>query len=397
MTSRPWWRSRAQVRRLVVDAIADELFRQRRRAAARPLPWDEALSLTDDLGVDSLELLALATGLSELLHLHESGVEDFLLARRRLGDWVDVAHAGLARFSARITFRTSGSSGVPQPCVHELASLAQEIPAWARLLPGRKRILAAVPCHHIYGFLFTLLLPSVLDGDVADVVDLRASTPAWLAAAARPGDLVVGHPDFWAALARTVPELPADVMGVTSTAPCPDGLAERLEAAGLSALLQVYGSTETAGVGWRLDSDAAFTLLPHWRIDGSALVRSIDGQTRTVPSPDRLERVGRDGFRVAGRVDQGVQVGGVNVHPARVRDVLLRHPLVLDAAVRLMRPEEGSRLKAFVVPRAGTHDEVLAQLEPWIETQLTTPERPKAITVGPALPKSASGKLQDWR
>jgi long-chain acyl-CoA synthetase len=33
-----------------------------------------------------------------------------------------------------------------------------------------------------------------------------------------------------------------------------------------------------------------------------------------------------------------VQVGGVNVFPERVRQVLLEHPLVVDAAVRLMRP-----------------------------------------------------------
>lgn len=393
---RAWWRPRGQLRRWVADTIADGLFRQRRRAVARPQPWDDALCLVEDLGVDSLELMALATSVSQMLHLSESGVEDFLLARRRLGDWVDIAEAGLEQWSRRITFLTSGSSGLPKPCTHELASLAEEVRTWATLLPARTRILTAVPCHHIYGFLFTMLLPALMDEGDVEVVDLRGSTPAWLATAARPGDLVIGHPDFWAALARTVPRLAPDVIGVSSTAPCPEGLDQELAAAGLSSLLQVYGSTETAGVGWRVDGRLPFTLLPHWSIEGGSLVRSVHGQPHVIPAPDTLEVAGSRTFRVAGRLDQAVQVGGTNVHPARVREVLLRHPMVADAAVRLMRPDEGSRLKAFVVPRTGTHEEVISQLEAWIDDRLTAPERPKAITLGPALPMSAHGKLQDW-
>lgn len=394
MTTPAWWRPRAQLRRFVTDAIADELFRQRRRAPARPQPWDESLSLTEDLGVDSLELMALATVLSEALHVHESGVEDYLLARRRLGDWVDLAGIALETFSGRLTFRTSGSSGIPKPCVHDLAALAEEIPVWAALLPGRKRVLTAVPCHHIYGFLFTLLLPQ--SASVHDIVDLRGSAPGWLATVARPGDLVVGHPEFWASVARTVPRMPADVVGVSSTAPCPDALATALEQNGLAALLQVYGSSETAGVGWRLAPREPFQLLPHWRIDGDALVRTSSVPTQDVVLQDKLEALGDAKFRVLGRKDQAVQVGGVNVHPARVREVLLKHPLVADAAVRLMRPEEGTRLKAFIVPRPGAQEDVLAALERWIDSELATPERPKAITVGAALPVSAEGKLQDW-
>jgi acyl-coenzyme A synthetase/AMP-(fatty) acid ligase len=91
-------------------------------------------------------------------------------------------------------------------------------------------------------------------------------------------------------------------------------------------------------------------------------------------------------------------VGGINVYPAHVRDVLLRHPAVQDAAVRLMLPGEGSRLKAFVVPKPGVVDaaELQQQLRAWADAALTPPERPKAIRLGPALPRTAAGKLADW-
>lgn len=397
MSRQPWWEPRAQLRRFVNDLLADELLRQRRRADPRPLGWDEALSLTEDFGVDSLELMALATALAEALHLHESGIEDYLLARRTLGDWVDVAQASLAQFSERLTFRTSGSSGTPKPCVHALAHLAQETGHWARLLAGRKRVLAAVPSHHIYGFLFTVLLPRALGLEELEVVDLRRSSPAWLAHGAREGDLVIGHPAFWAAVARTVRHLPPDVVGVTSTAPCPDSVSDALEQSGIAVLLQVYGASETGGVGWRVSHRAPYALLPHWTLRNGGLERThTDGSSAQVEPQDRIEPVGNASFHVAGRVDAAVQVGGINVFPSRVRELLLRHPLVEDAAVRLMRPEEGHRLKAFVVTRHGAGSEVLPQLQAWIDLQLSAPERPKAIVIGRALPMTSQGKAGDW-
>ena len=92
-----------------------------------------------------------------------------------------------------------------------------------------------------------------------------------------------------------------------------------------------------------------------------------------------------------------MQVGGTNVFPARVRSVLLAHPLVADAAVRLMAPAEGTRLKAFIVPRDGADKATLpAELERWVQQRLSAPERPRAFSFGAALPVNAQGKGCDW-
>lgn len=397
-----WWQPRPAARRFVSDLIADELVRQRRSALARSLPWADGLDLQQDLGVDSLELLALATALAEALHLHQSGIEDHLLARRSLGDWVDIAQSGLECFSDRLTFRTSGSSGVPKACPHPLAGLLQESRQHARRFAGRRRILSAVPSHHIYGFLFNLLLPRSLGLDADAVVDIRGSSAAWLARGAQPGDLVVGHPAFWQAVGRAVPRLPADVSGVTSTAPCPDDVSQAVEAAGIAPLVHIYGSSETAGIGWRDSWREPYRLFDHWSFaadDAGTLLRHApDGGQEAVACQDRLERLGNGAFRVSGRHDDAVQVGGVNVFPSRVQAVLCRHPQVAAAAVRLMRPEEGTRLKAFVVPTAQVVDraQFLIELNRWIDSQLAVPERPRAISTGDRLPSGASGKLSDW-
>jgi 4-coumarate--CoA ligase (photoactive yellow protein activation family) len=259
-----------------------------------------------------------------------------------------------------------------------------------------------VPCHHIYGFLFGVLLPARLRLGEQDFVDVRASTPAWLARAAQPGDVVIGHPEFWAAAARAVQRWPQDVVGVTSTARCPPDVVRAVVDAGLQRLVQVYGSSETAGIATRLDPEDPYELLPFWRFDPANpqwLLRSLpEGGEQAYAPQDVLRRVGERSFDVGSRHDQAVQVGGVNVFPQRVREVLRRHPGVLDAQVRLMHPDEGTRLKAFVVPAPGAPaaSELLADLNAWVNRELAAPERPKAIRFGAALPTAANGKPADW-
>jgi long-chain acyl-CoA synthetase len=122
------------------------------------------------------------------------------------------------------------------------------------------------------------------------------------------------------------------------------------------------------------------------------------------PLQDKLEwdEVAGDArrrFRPAGRIDQAVQVGGTNVFPAYVADVLRMHPAVRDAAVRLMRPDEGRRLKAFIVPHPDRECDPAAlrdTLAAWVGERLATAERPAAWNFGARLPRQASGKPADW-
>jgi long-chain acyl-CoA synthetase len=393
-----WWEHEPALLRVVTDVLAAELALARPGRPPRTPPWPAALDLVADLGADSLELMGMGTALAEALHLDGAGaaIDERLLARPLLADWVAAARAGL-RADGAVTFRTSGSAGTPKRCTHTLASLWQETAVLARLLPGRRRILSAVPSHHIYGFLFTVLLPRLCG--INQLVDLRAASPAAWLATARPGDLVVAHPGWWEALARLQPEFGDDIVGVSSTAPCPDDLADALAGAGLR-LVQVYGSSETAGVGWREAGGAPFTLMPHWRSlpESPELLRRMpDGIEARYPLQDKLDWIDAQHFRPAGRIDLAVQVGGANVFPAYVADVLRMHPAVADAAVRLMRADEGRRLKAFVVARPGVDPVGLRDaLAAWVGERLTPAERPAAWNIGERLPRQASGKPADW-
>jgi 4-coumarate--CoA ligase (photoactive yellow protein activation family) len=338
-----------------------------------------------------------ATALADSLGFARAGMDDALLARTRLSDWVDTAHASLAIDDSALTFRTSGSSGAPKRCSHRLAGLWREVDELARLAPGRRRMLAAVPAHHIYGFLFTVLLPQA-SGAALPVLDLRGTSPAALAGMAEPGDLVIGHPDFWGQVAALAPALAPDVVGVSSGAPCPDATARALLYSGLR-LLQVYGSSETAGVGWRERAGEPYRLFPYWRraLRENTVERMVGGEAESFPLQDRLDWIDDTQFLPNGRIDQAVQVGGTNVFPAYVAEVLEMHPGVAQCAVRLMRPDEGTRLKAFVVPAEGFAPAPLrAELSSWLAERLTPAERPAAFSFGPALPRQPGGKPADW-
>ena len=390
----PWWQHGPALERVVRDLVAAELSAARPgRSLPPPASWPADLDLAADLGADSLDLMGAATALADLLGFARAGMDDALLARTRLSDWVASARASLAIDDSALGFRTSGSSGAPKRCSHRLAGLWREVDELARLAPGRRRMLAAVPAHHIYGFLFTVLLPQA-SGAALPVLDLRGASPAALAGMAQPGDLVVGHPDFWGQVVALAPAFVRDVVGVSSGAPCPDATAAALREGGLR-LLQVYGSSETAGVGWRDEAGLPYRLFSYWR--RGAPDGTIERREECFPLQDRLEWIDGEHFVPHGRIDQAVQVGGTNVFPAYVAEVLALHPKVRECVVRPMRPDEGTRLKAFIVADGDVAPAALRNaLHGWIGERLAPPERPVAFSFGAALPRGPGGKPADW-
>ena len=384
-----------------------------------PDGWQAQHHWVHDLGADSLELMGLTSALADAVRLRDIDAARSLYAQPTWGHWLAVAAASLDAHGHEASFRTSGSTGTPKSCRHPLAHLTQEMRALAPVLTADattpvQRIVSAVRSHHIYGFLFTVLLPHVLPGHQGlasgplPVLDLQGEPPALAAMQLRAGDLVIGFPDWWRALARAQPTLPPGVIGVTSTAPCPDEVCEAVRACGLSRLLHMYGSSETAGIGWRNGGDAhgaGYTLLPFWQRDPAlpqALRRTLpNGHTVDVTLQDELSWLTDGRFVPGPRRDGAVQVGGVNVHLGAVRQKLLTHPGVADVALRLHDVGGIPRLKAFVVPRetdaqgSGVATDVEA-LSAWSRQHLAPAARPVHYTFGPTLPVNAMGKACDW-
>ncbi len=393
--------------RVVRSLVAEEFGLQRGRTvpAADAVAWPDEATVDEEpggLGVDSLARLAIVERVNQFFQLHETGAEDYLLVRRRLVDWTEIVAASfrppLRAGWTSVTFQTSGSTGAPKAIAHAMADLAREVEALAALFPEARRVIACVPPHHIYGFLFTVMLPGRLQ---TPVVDARAWPPSRVARTAEAGDLIVATPFVWSHILGGGVDFPAGVEGVSSGAPTPAALADDVLRAGLTRLTEVYGSSETAGVGWRRAADAPFTLFDYWRrASGDALARATGGGERTVGAPDHLEWLDDRRFRPGARRDGAVQIGGVNVFPDKVCAVLRDHPHVVDAAVRLDESAcraGRSRLKAFVVWRdAATAGDAAAILEAHCAERLPAPGRPASYAFGKAVPVNAMGKPCDW-
>ena len=394
--------SRDDVLEILIGIVGAELGRLRHSLfdSSTSDIWNAATSLTDGgVALDSIELIQVSSAVDEFFHLHETGLEEYLLRHRALGRWCDIVLQAFLHGLRHFTFRTSGSQGAAQANCHRASTLLEEIATLARLFRGRRRIVACVPPHHIYGFLFSILLPQALD---VPIVAMRKWPVSKILRALQPGDLVVGFPLIWQQLDARAKRFPDDVFGVTSTAPCDPRIIESLRDRGLARMTEVYGASETGGMGYRQDPARPYRLFSHWqrlkpnRQQGEDIPLKRVGMRAIIP-PDRLEWTGVKTFRPLMRRDHAVQVAGVNVYPQDIARRLREHPGVADCAVRLMRADEGNRLKAYIVPRSKyNHGALQPSMEPWIYQRFTAPERPVTLTFGASLPLTAAGKLADW-
>lgn len=389
--------SSEDVHRVLRDMIADRLG-PRRKLSRLEVDFASGDRLDEPpVSMDSLEALEIAGAVNEMFELHRTGLEDNLLRHRTLDRWIDVVVRSWEAHPEGIVFRTSGSTGEPKKVRHPSAFLAREVEAHAEHFGDRRRIVAFPPAHHIYGFLFSVLLPEKLDAPVLEGWRMGAGA---LSKALRPGDLLVGFPAVWRYLSVSLPVWPEDVWGVTSTGPIDPGVVRDLLGSGLTGMTEIYGSSETGGIGTRDSLEEPFRLLEFWRRgDEASLVRTGPGgkEGEAVPVPDRLEWEGERTFRPAGRRDGAVVVGGVNVIPDEVAARLRVHPRVRDCAVRPFEEGGEVRLKAFVVPMKGNPPEdIRRELGQWIAERFSAPERPARLDVGERLPRNEMGKVADW-
>ncbi|MET7312414.1 MULTISPECIES: AMP-binding protein [unclassified Streptomyces] len=146
---------------------------------------------------------------------------------------------------------------------------------------------------------------------------------------------------------------------------------------GEPGLLAVRGPT-----GCRYLADARQTeYVQHgWNLTGDTYTRDSDGY-----------------FHYVARADDMIISSGYNIAGPEVEDALLRHPEVAEAAV-VGRPDElrGQVVVAYVVPREGAAPSA-DDLRTYMKGELAPHKCPRVIEFLPALPRTATGKLQRFR
>jgi len=117
---------------------------------------------------------------------------------------------------------------------------------------------------------------------------------------------------------------------------------------------------------------------------------TTDGFFRTGDT-GRLTEAGELVF--VGRATEMIKKGGINISPAEVEDVLMRHPDVAQAGVvGVPDPQQGERLAAFVVPKPGCAP-TAAELTAHCRAVASRYKVPDFIEIRDALPVTSTGKL----
>lgn len=271
------------------------------------------------------------------------------------------------RFS--VPFHTSGSTSSPKTVVKSFESLAREVAyhrkALAQVLEGRPLFLSTVEPQHMYGTLWTRLLPRAAGCPVDEEM---VSTPEALLEKMKSAKsvFIVTTPTFidrFAAYAALY-DVPRSCVEITTSGSL---LSARTAAAAKRifgrAPLEIFGSTETGGVAVRRqDADdpasAEWKVLPPVRVssgeDGRLVVRSPFSFRRSFTMGDAVEMSpGGRSFKLLGRRDRLVKIAGQRLHLPEMEDVVKSLPDVADAALCELDGAHEPCLGAVVVPADG--------------------------------------------
>ncbi len=392
------------------------------------------LVICGDDAWDKLSALAPAHGLRLLRFGGGSGE----LVSGRPGEPAPSGWASLSEVRPEhkaVAILTGGTSGEPKAVEHTHASafvsVLQHCAVW-RVRAGEERFLSAAPIFHIWGLFYSTFVPLYAGGTLVLVPKYDPDEMLAAIGAERISVFAGGPAPAYLGLLRSPRLLSTDfsslVYCLSGGAPCPLELHQRWRAATGCALLEGWGMSEAAplclsrpeapkamSVGRPVpetelevvDLEAGQRVLARGeagevRIRGPQLMAGYRGRSEATRGVLRggwlytgdigyLDAEG-DLFLVDRKKDM-IIVGGYNVYPRLIDEVLYRHPAIAEAATVGIRDERlGEVLVAFVVLEPGAAlDE--AGFFALCRRELVKYRRPVAVTFVEALPRTNARKV----
>ncbi|MDP9073149.1 MAG: long-chain fatty acid--CoA ligase [Actinomycetota bacterium] len=334
-------------------------------------------------------------------------------------DWSKVSPAAREAWRAelppRVGFRTSGSvQRQPRQWWRTQTQLIQEVDLLRGIaaLDTVDGVISFAPACHLYGWLFTVLIPNVLG------VPVWYEAPGPDASFGYPGiehPLLAMIPSAWSALRRHLegggPPLTPGAVAVHSTALLP-AAARALIGGPLApdlVAVELFGSTETGLVAvrwwspgrdrdWELAGDVSFAGMAADGREEQLRVASPRLASDGPAAPpddfvmdDWVQVSGDRRFTFGGRRTRIVNVNGRRIDLDGVEEKLRAALAVADlACVPVTDPIRGEHYELLVVPLPGT---TTTELRPAVR-RLIGPPRPGRIRLVESIDRSPTGKLR---
>ena len=304
---------------------------------------------------------------------------------------------------------TSGSTGTPQAHHKTAQQLFDEIDLHIRLfsLSELDCLVSTVPCHHIYGLLFGLLLPLRAGMPMERSIPLHATTIA-ARIDALGATTLISTPVHLQSLATLDTGSLGSVRRVfCSGAPLSTQTVDQFYAKYSVPITELLGSTETGGIAWRT-RDAKEQRLPAWQTlpgltvstnqHAQLLLESpflLHTENRPLQCADRIEVVDARHFHHLGRSDDVVKIGGKRFSILEIEQHIRNLPGVQDVALLIIHTEQGrgTELWAAIVATNTTAHGLKKALADCIDPVAI----PRRLRVVQALPRDTTGKLPKAR
>jgi acyl-coenzyme A synthetase/AMP-(fatty) acid ligase len=301
-----------------------------------------------------------------------------------------------------LKFFTGGTTGHPKVWTKTALNLFGEAFFLSEKFSIDKNdcVLVTAPPYHIYGFLFSILLPLVSSSKVtADICSF-------------PQEIRNGLKKYSPTILASIPihyrimksgEIPGDSlrMAFSSAGKLEDIDADYFYQKTGAELVEIYGSTETGGIACRYRARGeknleAFEIID-WKVINERLyVRSpfISPDIATDPdgffqTGDRVRTHDEKYFSLLGRADGIVKVGGKRVDLEDIRNRIIKIPGITDAVVFAI-PDTRGRESCVCAMVQGNIDK--EELITTISHQVEQYAIPRQIQVVEKIPFSPSGK-----
>lgn len=367
------------------------------------------LTLPYSFSAQALAEMHEATGFNTAVADHPeeipAGVETIIPLPRPAGD---VAPSGIRQPDEPFLYLfTGGSTGRPKKWSKSPRNLFTEAFYLQEKfgLTENDLFLATVPPYHIYGLLFSVLVPFIARARL--LPDIYTFPQEIISTINKhKATVLVSVPIHYRVLKTDNLETPSLKAAFSSS-----GVLDRSDAlyfygkTGLG-ITEIYGSTETGGIATRSADENNESWKPfdivNWKITGGRLavrsglvspeiIRDNEGYCLT---GDDAGECGDGRFILLGRTDGIVKVAGKRVDLASVQEKIKELPQVHDAAVIALPAEKGrENVIAAVVACKLTEDQLrkllIEKLEPYAI--------PRRIKIVPAVMRTATGKIDRRR
>ena len=297
---------------------------------------------------------------------------------------------------------TGGSTGAPAIWSKTVRNLFGEALYHARTLAitPEDRIAATVPPNHIYGLLFSVLMPLMASASVIDDI-LTYPQEIQQACSRDKASILISIPLHYKMLHTSGLSADAVRWAMSSAAPLDIADSQAFYQQTGVGVTEVYGSTETGGIATRCcaEAETPFTVFDciQWQITMDRLAIRSDFTSPELPrtpegffiTSDRARAAGPHTFELGGRADRIVKIAGKRVDLDEVKTAIVRMPEVRDAAV-ICAPDKTARsneIRALV--ETGAEKDVIRQ---FLRSRLEAYALPRRIRITDKMPLSPTGK-----